>query len=265
MAAAAHKIPLEVAHTLVEIAEVAQFAFQHHRQGHHPDRQDDDGPSAAAELLRTENAALRARLADDLVLLRDLHAAPDLSVNCPPDLYTRLLAAVNNSSFLDRIEKVREQSDASQDTILSSCNTTGVQIGDVPNTVASGKNGSWVFLSCDSSIGNLEENSGIDNESYVIVNEEDIVDGIATFVARCIIEDPKSKLLSPADLQKVVARALGTMKDQRKWRSIWEAGKVIYTLATWGITLVGLYRSRAILKMAAKGAAMSAKFVLKVL
>lgn len=70
----------------------------------------------------------------------------------------------------------------------------GVQIGDVPNTVASGKNGSWVFLSCDSSIGNLEENSGIDNESYVIVNEEDIVDGIATFVARCIIEDPKSKV-----------------------------------------------------------------------
>ncbi|KAL6591076.1 hypothetical protein ACP70R_050129 [Stipagrostis hirtigluma subsp. patula] len=256
--AAAHQPhkAMEVARTLAEIAEVASLAF-HHSAG------DQD------ELLRSEkeNAVLRARLADDHALLRDLHAAaaPSLSVACPPDLYSRLLAAVDNPSFLDRIELVRRQSAASQDVILSSCNMAGVEIGDVPNTGSNGSKGSWVFVTCDSGIGNLEESSGIDNESYVIVNEDDIVDGIASFVARCIIEDPKSKLLSQMELQKVVARALSTMKDGRKWRSIWEAGKVIYTLATWGITLVGLYRGRAILKMAAKGAAMSAKLVLKML
>lgn len=34
-------------------------------------------------------------------------------------------------------------------------------------------------------------------------------------------------------------RSVGGIKDQKKWRSIWEAGKVIYTLSTWGIALAG--------------------------
>ncbi|KAL6847485.1 hypothetical protein ACP4OV_023338 [Aristida adscensionis] len=225
---------MEVARTLAEMAEVASLSF-HHSPG--------DGDELLLRLRaeeEKENAVLRARLADDHALLHDLHAAaaPNLSVACPPDLYSRLLAAVDDSSFVDRVEMIRQQSAASQDAILSSSNMAGLEIGDVPQTASSGGKSSWVFLSCDSGVSSLEEISGIDSDSYVIVNEDDIVDGIASFVARCIIEDPKSKLLSPMELQKVVVRALSSMKDERKWRSIWEAGKVIYTLTTWGITLI---------------------------
>ncbi|KAL6591075.1 hypothetical protein ACP70R_050128 [Stipagrostis hirtigluma subsp. patula] len=171
--AAAHQPhkAMEVARTLAEIAEVASLAF-HHSAG------DQD------ELLRSEkeNAVLRARLADDHALLRDLHAAaaPSLSVACPPD-------------------------------------SGWVEIGDVPNTGSNGSKGSWVFVSCDSGIGNLEESSGIDNESYVIVNEDDIVDGIASFVARCIIEDPKSKVavaLSHAAILEESMRARDLLMEQ---------------------------------------------------
>jgi hypothetical protein len=69
-----------------------------------------------------------------------------------------------------------------------------VDIGDIPNAKGEGKNGSWVLVSCDTAGGNMEEISGIDDENYVMVNEDDIVDAIATFVARCILEDPKSKV-----------------------------------------------------------------------
>lgn len=41
---------------------------------------------------------------------------------------------------------------------------------------------------------NLEETSGIDNENYVIIREENVVDGIAEFIAKCIHENPKSKV-----------------------------------------------------------------------
>jgi hypothetical protein len=69
-----------------------------------------------------------------------------------------------------------------------------VEVGDTPDTKGEGKNGSWVLVSCDTAGGNMEEISGIDNENYVMVNEDDIVDALATFVARCILEDPKSKV-----------------------------------------------------------------------
>ncbi|CAM0875284.1 unnamed protein product [Alopecurus aequalis] len=263
VAAAAHKLPLEVAHTLVEIAEVARYAYEH-RAGHTPADDGDTTPpvvsadGAEAELLRAENAILRARLADDLVLLRELQGAPFVSQECPPDLHNRLVASVNNASFLANLEKIRDKP-MHPHTALSG----EVDIGDIPNTKGEGKNGSWVLVSCDTAGGNLEEISGIDDENYVMVNEDDIVDAIANFVARCILEDPKSKKLSSKELQKAVATAVSNMTDRKKWISFWEAGKVIYILATWGITIAGLYRSRAVLKMAAKGAVVSTKFIMK--
>lgn len=39
---------------------------------------------------------------------------------------------------------------------------------------------------------NTEEKSEIDNENYVVVTEELVVDGVATFMARCILANPKS-------------------------------------------------------------------------
>jgi len=79
-----------------------------------------------------------------------------------------------------------------------------VEVGDIPDKMGDGKKGSWVLVACDTAGANLEEISGIDNKNYVIINEDDIVDGIATFVARCILEDPKSKVLASL---KVLLRA----------------------------------------------------------
>lgn len=272
LGSAAHKIPLEVAHTLVEIAEVARYAY-HHRPGRPATHEGDPtappagadssgGTNEDAARLLEENAMLRARLADDLALLRELHGAPCVSKECPPDLYNRLMAAVNNVSFLAHLEKLQDES-ARQLNELTSGDMTEVEAADIPDKAGNGKKGLWVLVPCDTAGANLEEISGIDDENYVIVNEEDIVDGIAAFVARCILEDPKSKSLSPMQLQKAVAKALDSMKARWRWSTFWEAGQIIYILATWGITLAGLYKSRHVLKVAAKGAAVSARFVMK--
>jgi hypothetical protein len=69
-----------------------------------------------------------------------------------------------------------------------------LDIADIPYTEGGGKNGSWVLVACDKPGANMEEISGIDNENYVLVNDDDIIDGMTSFIARCILEDPKSKV-----------------------------------------------------------------------
>lgn len=54
----------------------------------------------------------------------------------------------------------------------------------------------WVWVSDDMVSKNTEEKSEIDNENYVVVTEELLVDGVATFMARCILANPKSMVYS---------------------------------------------------------------------
>lgn len=41
---------------------------------------------------------------------------------------------------------------------------------------------------------NVEEWSGIDDDNYVVVSEEHVVDGIANFMAKCILSNPKAQV-----------------------------------------------------------------------
>lgn len=52
----------------------------------------------------------------------------------------------------------------------------------------------WVWVPDDMTSSNIEEQSEIDNEDYVIVSEEHVVDGVANFMAKCILSNPKAKV-----------------------------------------------------------------------
>ena len=60
----------------------------------------------------------------------------------------------------------------------------------------------WVWVTDSMVPGTSEERSGIDDESYVIICEEHVVDGVANFIARCIVSNPKLQKLTPEQLQK---------------------------------------------------------------
>lgn len=51
----------------------------------------------------------------------------------------------------------------------------------------------WVWVPDMASI-NIEESSGIDNENYVVVSEENVVEGVVNFMAKCIVSNPKAKV-----------------------------------------------------------------------
>ncbi|XP_072990760.1 uncharacterized protein [Typha latifolia] len=273
----AHGIPLEVVGTMIEMADVAWYALEH-RPGRKGAAEGDNVSPPPAQLplsgeevdeiaqLRLENVRLRNQLSENLALLQGLYKEP-ISKDCPPDLYTRLVAAVDSSNFLNKLESLNQVSKAVPSGRLLSDDITGLGLEavDIPIIVDEGEPSWWVWVSHDISTNSLEEVSGIDNENYVIISEENVIDGIANFIARCILENSNSKILSAKDLQNAVMRALGGMKEKKKWRSVWEAGKIIYTMSTWGIAFAGLYGNRTILKAAAKGVSASSKLVMKVL
>ncbi|ESQ30735.1 hypothetical protein EUTSA_v10011964mg [Eutrema salsugineum] len=99
---------------------------------------------------------------------------------------------------------------------------------------------------------NVEEKSVIDNNYYIVVNEEHVVDAVAHFLAKCIMSNPKARytcllIHKPKELQKEVS----ALSKVGKIVDIWHAGKMFYTFSTWGLAFGGLYQARGALKIAA--------------
>lgn len=97
---------MEVALTVMEVAEVAWSAIENHHHGHqHKDDQDHghDSPPADHDLesLRTENRRLRSLLRKNLELLQDLSHSPCLLKECPPDVRIPLFCFLLLGLFVD--------------------------------------------------------------------------------------------------------------------------------------------------------------------
>ncbi|GAA0164263.1 hypothetical protein LIER_19942 [Lithospermum erythrorhizon] len=243
---------VEVAKTVLEVADVAWSAVE---RCHHQ--------TTASELssLRSENERLRNLLEQNLQLLQNISVSPALLPNFPPDLHQKLISCVESQGFLDSI--------STNNNIPSfpfkDPQATDLEAVEILINVDQEEPSWWVWVTDDMAPSNIEEQSGIDNQSYVVVSEEHVLEGLANFVARCILSCPKSKDMSPQELQTTLSKALGGMNKVEKMISIWHAGKMFYTLSTWGLALTGLYRSRAILKLAAVGLHSTSKVVMRAL
>ncbi|XP_020584436.1 uncharacterized protein LOC110027378 [Phalaenopsis equestris] len=253
-----HQIPLEVVGTMIEMADVAWNAIEHRRERKVPPKGEEE-----VARIRSENQRLKTLLAENLSILQGISQASSLARDCPPDLYARLLAVVDTPNFLATLESLNLELECRPDGDLLFTKDQDMQ--DVLISGGEGNPNRWVLVKHDMDPDSTEEASGIDDENYVVISEENVVDGLAIFIGRCVLENPISKTMSPQEIQKAVAKALGEIRSWGLLKNVWEAGKVIYTLSIWGIFLAGLYRHRAIVKAAARGATSSAKFILKAL
>jgi hypothetical protein len=68
------------------------------------------------------------------------------------------------------------------------------QSADILINVDSKEPSWWVWVADETDPINFEECSGIDDESYLIISEEHVVDGVANFMARCIMSNPKARV-----------------------------------------------------------------------
>ncbi|XP_058097194.1 uncharacterized protein LOC131242519 isoform X2 [Magnolia sinica] len=259
---------LEMVETVLEVADVAWNAIEHHRHAAKDHRQaakEHQCTSLDEEIdaLQSENQRLRSQLRENINLLKNLTQTPALSKDCPPDLYSRLVATVDSSNFLTQLESLQKASTVMPGHDFPFKEATDLHSVETLVNVDIEEPSWWVWVTHDMVPSNTEERSGIDDESYVIITEELVVDGVANFMARCILANPKSKSLTPEELQKTVTKALGDMSNWSKMRKVWHASQLIYALATWGITLAALYRHPTIVKAAVKGIGASGKVIMK--
>ncbi|KAK6114844.1 hypothetical protein DH2020_007113 [Rehmannia glutinosa] len=258
---------MEVAKTVLEVADVAWTAVECcHHHNHHDERPPPlpelkGGGDSDTGALRYENERLRQLLEKNLNLLQQISSSPTLLQNCPSDLHDRLLEAVNSKRFTSELESLREKFTSK----FPFDEPTGADLekADALINVDYEEPSWWVWVSEEMVPINSEEESGIDNENYVVISEEHVVDGVVNFMSRCILANPKTQNLTPLELQKALMKALGGMNKVEKMLNIWHAGKMFYTLATWGLALASLYQGRAILRLAALGVHHSSKLALK--
>ncbi|KAJ4899573.1 Uncharacterized protein Rs2_13524 [Raphanus sativus] len=104
---------------------------------------------------------------------------------------------------------------------------------------------------------------GQTEDDYVLVREEDIADGIACFMATYLSSLNQTKDISPDQLQKALSTMFSVKKRKGKLRKAWEGSKVIYNVASWSATAIGIYQNPMILSIASKAFWVSCKAISK--
>ncbi|XP_009409441.2 uncharacterized protein LOC103991650 isoform X1 [Musa acuminata AAA Group] len=94
-----------------------------------------------------------------------------------------------------------------------------------------------------------------DQDDYVLVRQEDIVDGIASFMAAYLLALKQTKdfilqELTPNQLQDALCKTFSGKKKKSKLQKAWDGSKVIYNVASWGATAIGIYQNPAIIRAA---------------
>ncbi|KAJ9540920.1 hypothetical protein OSB04_027426 [Centaurea solstitialis] len=277
------RLTVEAAKKVLEVAEVAfmaaELSHEYHPHPHpHPHRNNENQqksgqkkqPPAVVnekelEALRSENQRLRGLLEQNLKLLQNISESPCLLEDCPPDLHSRIIDTVESPKFLSQLKTLHKDTVDGIPCRFSLDDASGMdlQLDEILINFGLEEPSLWIWVSDEMVHGNAEEKSGIDNENYVVLSQEEVVDAIANFMARCVLLNPKAKNLAPEEMQKTLAKAFAGMSKFEKVLDIWHAGQIFYLMATWGLALAGLYQSRAVLRVAARGVHATSKVAMR--
>ncbi|XP_008802294.2 uncharacterized protein LOC103716173 isoform X2 [Phoenix dactylifera] len=139
------------------------------------------------------------------------------------------------------------------------------------HSISADENASWDMVSTM----DLWEDKQVDDESdpdgYVLVRQEDIVEGIASFMAAYLLSLKQTKELTPNELQEgefcylTLSKTFAVKKKKSRLRKAWDGSKVIYNVASWSATAIGIYQNPAILKAASAAFWSSCRIISKLM
>ncbi|OVA01799.1 hypothetical protein BVC80_9075g41 [Macleaya cordata] len=109
--------------------------------------------------------------------------------------------------------------------------------------LAAEEGGSWDIV-CENDLWDGEDIE-TDQESYVLVRQEDILEGIACFTAAYLLSLKQTKCFLTA-----LSKTFSMKKKKGKLRKAWDGSKVIYNVASWGATAIGIYQNPALFRAA---------------
>ncbi|KAL6179363.1 hypothetical protein ACLB2K_050879 [Fragaria x ananassa] len=131
----------------------------------------------------------------------------------------------------------------------------------VPQNIAEGN--SWDLVS-EKDLWEYEDDN-LGEDEYVLVKQEDIVEGIACFMAAYLLSLKETKELTPTQLQEALSKTFSVKKKKGKLRKAWDGSKIIYNVASWGATAIGIYQNPVIVRAATKAFWTSCQVISKLL
>ncbi|GBG73350.1 hypothetical protein CBR_g13070 [Chara braunii] len=187
-------LPLDVAVHVAEIAEVAWEAYQaraEHSTSAAAREEKCVESESALERERLENRRLQATLEEYKTALQQLQRRPGSpewlgrSLSTPEgtaDVYRRLQEKVESPEFLETLARPPE-------IPTDSPAETSITAKDVANPSW------WTWVTENDMHGGepTEEQDGLGGENYVLIEADDVVDGIANFIARYLQSLPQTK------------------------------------------------------------------------
>ncbi|TVU28901.1 hypothetical protein EJB05_20439 [Eragrostis curvula] len=135
------------------------------------------------------------------------------------ELCDLLQSRVQSPEFLEKLDNIQK---------------SVYQHGAVDETI------SWDIISAAEIWDDKSMNVSDDSEDgYVLVKQEDIVDGIACFMAAYLLSLKQTKDLTPNQLQQALSKTFSAKKRKSKLQKAWDGTKVVYNIASWSATAIG--------------------------
>lgn len=274
-----HVNPLEMVEAAVGVVDVAWTAIERRRDHAHHDAATttwEDCVKLERELIqeRSENHRLKAALEElrkalHEVRYRDCTDQPIAFAasssthddGCPLDLHERLQKKVDSPAFLERLQDMHLAESKEASKIAPKDGETSMNLED---------SSSWVMVPDELfETEGKEEIGGLDDDGFILVSQEDVIESLAAFVAKLVVSNPNAKTMTPMQMQEVVAMSFARMEHKGKLRKLWSTAKFIYSSVTWTATVattaVGLYKNPFIVKALFKALTMSSRLVIKAL
>eukprot|EP00249_Psilotum_nudum_P011787 c23384_g1_i1 orf=414-1235(+) len=272
MAGFVHPDPFQVVETAAAVADLAWTAI-----GKHQDR--DERHALEDELVqeKLENQRLKLALEECQKTLEGLQRRQEGTVpcegklndasrvqhglDCPSDLYEQLKQKVDASPFLERLKEFHknDMGEATGNLVMKDGDDAMVNLNpEDPNWWM------WITDGLVSSEQN-EELGDLDNDGYIVVSQDDVVDGMAIFIARYISSNPQAKDMTPEELQKAISLSFTKMEARGMIRKLWDISKFLYIAASWSAAAAGIYKNPFLLRAFLRAISASCRLIIKVL
>lgn len=218
------------------------------------------------DIQRRENERLRATIHMYEQAFQELHKqkleSGKVSVDRSMAVYEQLKQRVASPAFLDKLKPYQG------DGASTSSDTTLVKTEDGLYVKADVDDPNWWLWLSENDTGNRdikEVQDGLGSDGYVMVNQEDIVDSIASYIARYISSIPQAKNLTPKELQLAMTQAFTKVEKKGRLRSLYSTGKFLYTAGSWGATALSIYKHPMVIRAASMAVWTSCCLILKLI
>jgi len=188
--------------------------------------------------LRLENEQLKRKLAEkqeekqvDKLVLSPARSANDLT---PWNLSKRVQEKISKKGFLESFKKTEITEDL---------------------LVDKSKNIEWWTLVSRAKPISLEDNVQYSQEKnlldgpYVLINEKDIVEAVAIFIAQCVMSDAETSTACTDDLRKRLNGSFQELQEKGMLRKAWDWASFLHCASSWTLTAFEIYSDPTMVKV----------------